>query len=305
MKHRMNTEPEQTKPFDAEFDARLSRLHSELTQAKQLTTGGGTADDKQLRNAEDRLADIPKLKDLDQCVLAVHEVEAALCMLKPDDLLYPTWIRLRGNLYRFDRDRRDAWKDDISRLISPDGEILQNKTLRQRLQQLTLELQESAARYNRLAEERSTVTCSIYKLGLVLIAIIVVLLSICFAVSAMQITRPCLVLISLASSVLAGGMAAVFGRLTTIRAERTRYEFSTMFRWDMAARVCLGAVSALFVSAALLSGFFPIKVPDEATMRLAFLVVFGFAAGFSDRLFNQTLSKVIGARASRSSTSSD
>ena len=56
----------------------------------------------------------------DKCLLVVHEVEAELCMLKPAALLYPTWTRLRENLYRFDEGRREAWKADIESRIQAD-----------------------------------------------------------------------------------------------------------------------------------------------------------------------------------------
>ena len=92
-------------------------------------------------------------------------------MFKPAELLYPTWIRLRENLYRFDKRRRDAWDADITERISAD---LQEKEpdklrlLRQRLRQLTLELQESALRFNRLNEERAAVTREVIDFGVLL-----------------------------------------------------------------------------------------------------------------------------------------
>ena len=286
--------------FDTELRARLSRLESELAQARQAPKGGSVSG-RQLDAVANRLEGIPKIEDQGECFLVVHEIEAELCLLKPDDLLFPTWTRLRERLsYRFTPDRRYAWKSDISRHFSPEGEVLQNLALRQRLRQLTLELHESATGFNRLADERASVVCGVNKLGIKLIGISLVLLLTCFTVPVMSLPHSFIAPISLTQSIVAGCMGATFSRLTTIRAERARYEFVGTFKLDLWARVCLGAVSALIIGAVMLSGFFPIRLPDDETSRLAFLVVFGFVAGFSDRMLNQTLSRVIGARAPES-----
>ncbi len=299
MKRRRSTGSGELKPVDAELDARLSRLRSELAQAMQLTAQGERLDER-LQEIQLRLEEVSTLEDHGQRVLAIHEVEAELCLLKPEVLLYPTWVRLRETLYRFDEGRRDAWKEDISSLISINGQIVQEETVRQRLRQLTLELQESASRYNRLNEERATVTRDVNRLAIWIISILLVLLVVCFMISTFEIPSWASTLMSLGSGVLSGGMGAVFSRLKSVRSERVRYEFSQLFRSDMGARACLGACAALFVVSMLLSGFFPIKLPDDAPARLGFFVVFGFGAGFSDKLFNDTLSKVIGSRAPRS-----
>ena len=299
MKRRRSTGSGELKPVDAELDARLSRLRSELAQAMQLTAQGERLDER-LQEIQLRLEEVSTLEDHGQRVLAIHEVEAELCLLKPEVLLYPTWVRLRETLYRFDEGRRDAWKEDISSLISINGQIVQEETVRQRLRQLTLELQESASRYNRLNEERATVTRDVNRLAIWIISILLVLLVVCFMISTFEIPSWASTLMSLGSGVLSGGMGAVFSRLKSFRSERVRYEFSQLFRSDMGARACLGACAALFVVSMLLSGFFPIKLPDDAPARLGFFVAFGFGAGFSDKLFNDTLSKIIGSRAPRS-----
>ena len=297
----MSVQPKAESTTDSELDARLSRLQSELMQVRS-DSHGDTGLAQQFKDVERRLADIPTLSDHGQRILAIHQVEAALCMFKLEHSLYPTWTRLRDSLYRFSKDRREAWKGELSPLFSPEGKVLHSDIVRHRLRQLTLELNEAAARYNRLAKERAAVTREVNKLGILIITLALAILLVAFAISGMNIGLPWLLPISLLSSMAAGCMGATFGRLTTIRSERARYAFSTIFKWDMWARVCLGAVSALFVAAALYSGFFPIGVPDPPVQRLAFFVIFGFAAGFSDRLFNQTLEKIIGSRASRRPT---
>ena len=103
---------------DAELHARLSRLRSELVQSRRAVADKALLVGR-LDEVERKLAEVEKLverttdrssgvaDDLkDKCVLTVHEVEADLCMLKPAELLYPTWTRLRENLYRFDEGQR-------------------------------------------------------------------------------------------------------------------------------------------------------------------------------------------------------
>ena len=299
----MATEPESKVRVDAELDARLSRINSEISQVRQLAESD-EASKRGLREVEEKLLDTSTQRDHATRILAVHEIEAMLCMLKPEQLLYPTWIRLRERLYRLKGDRRSAWERDLTEKFSKGGNVRQSQVTRQRLRQLTLELQEAAASYNRLANERAEVIRDVNKFGIVVVVVFLITLVVCFVISNMQVSASLTITVVLIACAIAGGMAATFGRLTTIRRERARYPFSETFKWDIAARVCLGAVSALFIAAALLSGFLPISVPEGATERLSFLVLFGFGAGFSDRLFNQTLEKVIGSRAPQSPSDS-
>ena len=289
---------------DPELDARLSRISSEILEVRRL----GEADEayrQGLVELEQRQSDIVTQHDHAKRVLAIHEIEALLCMYKPEALLYLTWIRLRESLYRFDKGRRAEWERDLGRMFSEEGDIVQREIVRQRLRQLTLELQESAARYNRLANERAGVTRDVNKFGILLIVLFLVTLIICFALSVLSICSSATLAVMLIACAAAGGMAATFGRLTTIRKERVRYAFAQTFKWDMGARACLGAVSAIFIAAALLSEFLPIDVPEQTTKRLFFLVLFGFGAGFSDRLLNATLERVIGSRGPRSTAESE
>ena len=189
----------------------------------------------------------------------------------------------------------------MARLLPADEEADPGEVPRQRLQLLTLELQESAARYNRLAEERARVIRSVNILGvlIVTVGIIGLVLAITCSTTALQ---PSKLLLSLLATVLAGSIGAVISRLRTIRRERARLEFSTTLMLDMASRVCFGATAALFVASVLLSGFLRLPIPDDATAFVTTLVTLGFASGFSDRLFIATLEKVIGARAPKSRT---
>ena len=239
---------------------------------------------------EQGLVEIDQQTEKDEYLLGIHEVEAELCLLKPFPLLYPTWLRLRNSLYRLDKHRREAWTSDMSRLLPADADSDPGEVPRQRLQLLTLELQESAARYNRLAEERASVIQRVNKLGswMVLVGLIVLIPSITCATTAPQ---PSNLFLPLIATILAGGIGAVISRLRTIKRERARYEFSTTLRLDMLSRVCIGATAALFVASVLLSGFLRIPLADDTTGFVLTLVMLGFASGFSDRFFSATLEK--------------
>ena len=309
MRNRQESRSARVSPADAELQARLSRLRSELAESRRAPADGKSLDsrldevERRLERAEilARNAAEEGSRDTDdltnKCLVAVHEVEAELCLFKPAALLYPTWTRLQGSLYRFDQGRRDAWKEDIARRIQADVDEPSSDTLRWRLRQLTLELHESAGRYNRLAEERAGVACKIIKLGVALLCIFVLSVVGCLTLSIMPAHSAVSTALPLVAGLLSGGAGAVFSRLRTLRHERTRDEFTSILKWDMGLRACIGSNAALIVGAALLSGWLRgFLLPDEGIARVALFVVLGFAAGFSDRLFMAMLSPLIGTR---------
>ena len=297
---RRKTDRKQAQPHDHEKDARLSRLRTEFDSAKLTIDPTGPLAE-QLSAVEQGLLKIEQQTDKDKYIPAIHDVEADLCLLKPYPLLYPTWIRLRESLYRFDKQRGKAWAEDMARLLPADAESDPGEIPRQRLQLLTLELQESAARYNRLAEERAGVIQRVNILGvcIVTVGIVGLVISITFSTTALP---PSNLFLSLLAAVLAGGIGAVISRLRTIKRERVRSEFSTTLMLDMASRVSLGATAALFVASVLLSGFLRLPVPDDPTALVTTLVTLGLASGVSDRLFSATLERVIGQRAPKPRT---
>lgn len=285
---------------DLELGARLSRLRSELTQARR--EGDDDAFRGALQEVERRLeeAELRAKKlagssaaesDKDECLRAVQEVEAQLCLVKPVELLYATWIRLRENLYRFEEDRRKAWESRFdSKLEELDARDL--ASLRQGLCQLTLELRESALRFNRLNEERAAVTREVIDLGFWLIASFGALLALCLTLATCIGTGQLETLVSLLTGAAAGGMGAVFSTFGTHREERVRTEFKGIFKSDLRLHVAIGVGAALLVTAVLLSEkLFPL--PQERLGQAAYLAAFGFGAGFSDRLWKDMLKKVI------------
>ena len=308
MSQRGKSKNKKESTVDVELYARLSRLRSEYAQSLDLADGEPLDDlrsniEQRLREAE-RLANDASEKSSktaveqkEKCLLTVHELEAELCLVKPAALLYPTWIRLRESLYRFRKGRREAWRADIENRFSLGVDEPTSNTLRLRLRQLTLELQEAAARFNRLAIERAAVTREVIKLGMKLVIAFSLLVVIFVTFSSWMMPTGVATLLSLATGISSGGMGAVFSRLQTLRKEKVRHEFEKILKLDMMLRACIGASAALFVVAVLLSESLPfIRIPDERTARITFLVVVGFGAGFSDRLFNVVLSQVIGTR---------
>ena len=144
-------------------------------------------------------------------------------------------------------------------------------------------------------------TREVIKLGVRFLCGFVALTAACVTLATWPVAAAGTTLVSLAAGVVSGGMGAVFSRLRTLRDERTRREFEDILKWDMGLRACIGSGAALFVVAVLLSDFLAVlQLPDDITARVALLVVFGFGAGFSDRLFNVMLSKVLGTSASHS-----
>lgn len=295
---------------DAELGARLSRLRSELTQARRHDE-----DDDAFRVAlqeiEQQLAEAERLAEevagpnatasgKDTCLRAVHEVEAAMCLVKPSELLYTTWIGLREKLYRFDdKERQNAWRDDISARFGSTPEELDApepaSALRQRLRQLTLELRESALRFNRLNEERTAVRREVIDLGVWLIASFGALLLLCLTLTTYVDGAKLGTLVSLLTGIAAGGMGAVFSTFGTHREERERTEFTEILKSDLRLHVAIGTGAALLVTVVLLSGkLFPL--PPERLGQAAYLAAGGFGAGFSDRFWKGMLKDVIPTR---------
>ena len=296
--------------FDEELFARLARLRSELNQSKKRP-GNAQSIDVQLDVLEQRLDDAERsaqsladtgtrteMGEKAMCLLTVNSLEAELCLAKPRLLLYPTWIRLREKLYRLGEERRESWKEEIANSISENADEASSNRLRQYLRQLTLELHESAARYNRLNEERAAVMHFVYKQGGLLVLVYSVVVIVCIALSSCPFPVAVATILSLLAGASSGGMGAVFSRLQTLRRVRTRRGFEDLLKADMVLRTIIGFGAALIVAAVLLSESLPfIRLPEEPIPKIALLVVFGFSAGFSDRLFSVMLSQVIGARA--------
>lgn len=302
-------------PSDAELDARLSRLRSEFAQARAAAVDadsnvGLDEIDRRLDSAEalargtdgrDESED-PK----DECIRLAHEVEAELCMLKPFELLYPTWTRLRQKLYRLDdegKGRKEVWLEDVDQRISADSGAMDpgsERMLRQRLRQLTLELRESALRFNRRHDERAEVTRHLAKVSAWVALALGGAIVTCLTLSACDVACKESTLLLLIAAASAGGLGALFSRTAVPRDERVRLEFKVLLRWDLLLRVCIGAAAALLLAAILFSGKL-VQLPPEAMGKAAYLVFFGFGAGFSDRFFKSMLGQAIGTRRGRSS----
>ena len=241
----------------------------------------------------------------EECIRLAHEVEAELCMFKPGELLYPTWTRLRQKLYRLDDEgegRKEAWNKDIEERFSANSGVLDSNEpiLRQRLRQLTLELRESALRFNRRNDERAEVTKRLAKVSVWMALGFGAAIAVCLTLSACGVASRASTLVLLIAGASAGGLGALLSRTTVPRDERVRPEFRGLLEWDLRLRVCIGAAAALLVTAVLLSERLLLLPPGSMT-KAAYVVFLGFGAGFSDRFFKSMLGRAIGTRRARSS----
>jgi hypothetical protein len=154
---------------DKEYLIRCGRLKSEIEQSKTH------AYDPQLDLLQQYMDTLEGERPTTNDLLTVQIVEAELCLFKPLSLLYPTYVRLQDLLYRFEQTRRDAWRADLKRLI-PDGETINlEPVLRQRLRQLTYEVNEAAERYNRINQQRSDVVRSLNICGITIVMLMIFL----------------------------------------------------------------------------------------------------------------------------------
>ena len=300
---------------DEELDARLSRLRSEFAQARAAAADAdsnaaldeiehGLEDAEALARGTDHQHDSRDPKA--ECIRLAHEVEAELCMLKPVELLYPTWTRLRQKLYRLDdegKGRKEAWNQDMEVRISADSGALdsgEERMLRQRLRQLTLELRESALRFNRRNDERAEVIRALAKVSVWMALAFGAAIVACLTLSACDVGCRASTLVLLIASASAGGLGALLSRTAVPREERVRPEFKELLKWDLLLRVCIGAAAAVLVAAILLSERL-FLLPPGSMSKAAYVVVFGFGAGFSDRFFKSMLGRAIGTRRGGSS----
>lgn len=136
---------------DQEYMSRCERLRSELQQSRQVGSLEGANTLLQDLNTIEKT--YPTAVDL----VSLIKIEAELCMIKPTSLLYPTYLRLKSRLYRFEPAHRASWENDLKRLLPDDTQILQEDVLRQKLRHLTYELNEAAEAYNRLSKERTDI----------------------------------------------------------------------------------------------------------------------------------------------------
>jgi len=278
---------------DQEYLIRVERLKSEILQSR---TGAGNARLDQLQQEVDGLhGGHPKAGDL----LIVQKVEAELCLFKPLTLLYPTSLRLQARLYRFESERQRAWQADLKRLIPNNETINHEADLRQRLRQLTYEINEAAEAYNRLSRQKSSVVRALNCCG---IGIIIV----CLILEILAISRlppgPSSFRDWLFTAMPAGALGAAVTAIGAIRDESARREeFLLTLVAQMVVRIMLGVVYALAILAALFSQILPIKVSVEPDAQFALVLVLAIAAGFSDKFFGQTVSHLI----TKSSSSED
>lgn len=271
---------------DTEYLARCQRLKSEIEQSKP----SGIDVNAKLDSLNEELNSLKNKAPSKEDLITVTKIEAEVCLFKPVDLLFPTYQRLKSKFYRFDQGRSTAWQADL-RIFFPDSQTVKSEGMaRQRLRQLTYELFEEAESYNRTAEEKSGVIFNLTAVGSVLL---VILLSVVWC----SITNPpqnaLIFPRSLATILSVGAVGALTSTLSSIGREKARFEYLRTLIVQMIVRALLGSVYALVVYAAVAAQYLPIKIPTTSTDQLALFVLLAFAAGFSDRLFGQTVSQLI------------
>lgn len=303
----------QRKPeVDAELESRIDRLESECRQAQLHCESLPDGSDKQnrlkdLEAAEQAVAEAHAEGDKAARTRAALRVEAELCLTKPALLLVPTANRLRDKLYRLRPKQREAWGKDLDRLIR-DGDVADEQAeqaLRLRLRELTYELTEAAERYKRLAEERSRA------LGIVLCAsfaiMTVFLIGLVWSLNGLMLDVGDVMAnvqdgagdaafswAWLIPVLLAGGLGAMTSIVpSTIGEKKKRSGYAWTYIRHMGVRAVLGCVYAFIVYSAVLADVLPLAVPAEPRTAMPFLIVLGFASGFSDRIFGQVLSNLI------------
>jgi hypothetical protein len=271
-------QPQET--ADRAYLARIGRLKSELNQSR---TG---VPNPELDNLMTQLDALENAHPSDNEVLAVQRIEGELCLYKPLVLLYPTYLRLTERFYRFDPDRRAAWQADLKRLMPDASTVKEENTVRQRLRQLTLELYEEAESYSRTALEKSRVIRNLTAAGIALLAVLILFewLMISYALQNAPTFKGWL-----SMSLLAGAIGAATSLLSSIGSEKVREEYFMALLVQMAVRTLIGIVYALVVYAGVSSDTIPIRVPSGLEKEIAFYILLGFFAGFSDKLFGQTL----------------
>lgn len=269
---------------DLEYQIRRERLKSEIRQS--TNSDDVTRLDPLRRQMETLTSDQPSAADL----LTVQVVEAELCMFKPLSLLYPTYLRLQARMYRLEPDRQLAWEADLKRLIPNNETIHCEDVLRQRMRQLTFELNEAAESYNRLTRQKSGVLLALnfWGIGLVVALLLVEILAV-YILPRVPSFRDWLLV-----ALPAGALGAAATAIGAIRDESARREeFLNTLIAQMVVRVSLGLVYAFLVLAAVAGQIVPIKVPTEPDARIALFLALAFAAGFSDKFFGQTVSQLI------------
>ncbi|MTK63122.1 MAG: hypothetical protein F8N15_00920 [Methanobacterium sp.] len=271
---------------DREFLVRRERLKSEISQARLISL------DSALDLLEQYLDGLTSVRPTPADLLTLQKVEAELCLFKPTELLYPTLLRFKSRLYRCDPDMRTAWEADLKRLMPGESQISDERALRQRLRHLTYELNEAAEAFNRTSVEKSRVVRSLTAVGCLLIVLLIAIIEV---IASNDGWPPGPVLLShwLIPGTLAGALGATTTATTAISNETARREeYLYTLMMQLLLRTALGAVYALVVLAAASSKFIPIMTPSSET-SVMFALVLGFVAGFSDKLFGQTVSQLI------------
>ncbi len=284
--------------IDSEFRIRIDRLHSGINQALQFPANSNDMAPNALQRLKEDLSkavseDLPK----EERISIVQKVEAELCLYHPPALLAADRIRLEDRLYRLRSNPRAEWKKTLSEFKRDDPCVEH----RQLLHRLSFELAEAAESFQRLAGIRSRTLFLLMGFSLIVTLLILVL----FFMSLVQVVKAAQGTNDLAMFVrsfpeplmytlsLAGSMGAI---ITTVDAVIHENKIRPDYIWTLISniliRIAFGAVYAIVVVFALLSGLLPLS-PSTDEGLILFLIVASIAAGLSDKFFGQAISSVI------------
>jgi len=279
-----------TVDHDEDFSARLTQIKGDLDLCEREPTGNAELL-HDLRTAVDTLAgDRVGRGDIDK----IHRIEAELCLLVPVVLLRPTWWRLREKLYRLEPDEREAWTRDVTRLLPEGDDSLPAEaegTLRQRLRRLVFDLYTASTRFSRLSEERARVIRSLTLFSAFYVAIGGILAFVSYVWFGDDNWQRPIGLRLLPSAAFAGVIGGAISAVGALTRERPRDELVAVLRWQLTLRCLVGGASAAFVYLTVLSGLVRFNVAADGVP--AFLLALGFVAGFSERVFAQTVSAFV------------
>ncbi len=275
---------------DDSFIVSVARTHSDAELAASTVS---PVDPKleEIRETLRKLSGVkrPGREDLH----TLQAAEADLCRFLPAVMLYPVAQAMKDKLYRLEKDEGRSWKEDLDRLATP-STIIDEPTLRLRLRQLMHRVAEKSAAFTRIERERGrvyillTLCCLLLLIGYTLAlwrslaALESIQLSDDWRRAFMSVTPPV---------AFAGGIGATISVFRSLTREKARRGLKWVLIWQSLVRTVLGLIYAGVVVAALASGV--LRLPIEKGSELPFLLVIGVAAGLSDALFGQAVSRFI------------
>ena len=270
---------------DEELVERINALRSEIDLV--VAAGKPPAGFAAVKQDFEKIHNEEKFKP--DVMATLRRLEAEMCLYKPKELLYPTAVRLRDRMYRLSEVMRAAWTKDLDRLFPDETKIVEEPVARTRLRQLSYEVARAAESYSRLAAKkakwyRDLIFASIATIAAALSALVYVEGKVTLGESFEN------TVLYMAIGGVSGAAASV---ASTQLKEKAREELFWTQVLQMGLRCGLGALYAIVVFSAIWGAVIPVSAPEDETRRPAFFFVVAFAAGYTDRLLHESLSRIL------------